>query len=107
MTHDPEYMGRTGIFRPLSEVDLESMTEMELRVLKQERYWAQQDLKMSDRKRYSELREEALTIREVHDRKHAETVRGYRAKALLIPGAISTEIDGVAAEAWGDFQVPG
>ncbi len=107
MTHDPEYMGRTGIFRELSEVDLESMTEMELRVLKQERYWAQQDLKRSDQETYLKLREEMLVIKEVHDRKHVETVRGYRATAALMPGAISTEIDGVAAEAWGASEVPG
>ncbi len=107
MTHDPEYMGPTGTFRKLADVNVESMTEMELRVLKQERYWAQQDLKRSDRERYLELRTEMLVIQEVVERKQAKRVEGYQIKATMMPGAISAEIDGIASEAWAGAEAPG
>ncbi len=91
--------------KPLSEYDLGTMEEMDLRALKRERYLAQQALPRTDRDGYLALREEMLLIIAYIDARTLERHEQSYITAAMSPNAVNAQIEAVAAAAYGAGSV--
>lgn len=87
-------------------MNLEDMSEMELRARKQEKYWEQQALKRNDYEGYTTLREEMLVIQDAMEAKQLIRYEEYIYTALTTPGAISTVVGGALATAESGAPAP-
>jgi hypothetical protein len=76
--------------------DYEAMTDLEIRHYKTQLYWLRQDATPNQGK---EIREEMIRAQDVINRRQRDRIAEFQRIAAETPGAVSTNITGVAAGA--------